>query len=62
MDESGTDEVECSRKVETGRKVAGTNSSLVNVSDLRLECARVLHETLLVPLLTYDSETMLWNE
>ena len=27
-----------------------------------LECARVLHETLLVPVLIYGSETMLWEE
>ena len=30
--------------------------------DLQLECARVLHETLLVPVLMYGSETMLWRE
>ena len=29
---------------------------------MRLECARVLHETLLVPVLMYVSETMLWEE
>ena len=33
--------------------------SLVNDSDLQLECARVLHETLLVPVLIYGNETML---
>ena len=27
-----------------------------------LECARVLHETLLVPVLMYIIETMLWKE
>ena len=36
--------------------------SLVNDRDLQIECARVLHETLLVPLLTQGSETMLWKE
>ena len=35
---------------------------LVNSRDLQLECARVFHEPLLVPLLTYGSETMLWKE
>ena len=30
--------------------------------DLQLECARVLHETLLVSVLMYGSETMLWKE
>ena len=27
-----------------------------------LDCARVLHETLLVPVLMYSSETMVWKE
>ena len=43
--------------------VAGAIRSLVNA---KLECGRVLHETLLVPVLIYDSETMegegeIWN-
>ena len=46
----------------TGRRVAGSMRSLVNARDLQLECARILHETLLVPVLMYDSETMLWKE
>ena len=29
---------------------------------LQLECAKVLHETLLVPVLMYVSETILWKE
>ena len=29
---------------------------------LQLECGRVLHETLLVPVLMYGSETMIWKE
>ena len=36
--------------------------SLVNVRDLQPECARVLHETLFVPVLIYVSEIMLWKE
>ena len=56
LDETGTDGAECSRKV------AGTIKSLVNTKDLQIECARVLHETLLVPVLTYGSDTMLWKE
>ena len=43
----------------SGRRVAGTIGSLVNARDLQLECARVLHETLLVAVLTYGSETIL---
>ena len=62
LDECGTDGAECSRKVAKGRGVAGTIRSLVNASDLQLKCAKVLHETLLVPVLMYGSETMLWRE
>ena len=51
-----------SRKVESGRKVAGAIRSLVNARSLQRECARVLHESLLVPVLTYSSETMIWRE
>ena len=53
---SSTDEAECSRKVASGRKVAGAIRSLVNARSLHLECCRVLHETLLVSVLTYGSE------
>ena len=45
-----------------GRNVAGVIRSLVNNRDLQLECARILHETLLVPVPMCDSETMLWME
>ena len=46
----------------SGRRVAGAIRSLVNAMDLQLECARFLHETFLVPVLMYGSETMLWEE
>ena len=42
--------------------VAGAIRSLVNAKDLQLECAGVLHETLLVTVLMYGSETILWKE
>ena len=42
--------------------MAGAIRSLVNARDLQLECARVLHETLLVPVLIYGSETIPWEE
>ena len=42
--------------------MAGVIRSLVNARDLQLECTRVLHETLLVPVLTYGSKTILWKE
>ena len=59
VNESGTYRVECSRKVATGRRVAGAIKALVNARELQLEFARVLHETLLVPVPMYGSETML---
>ena len=62
LDKSGTDAAECSRKVTSGRRLVGAIRSLVNVRSLQFECARVLHESLLVPVLTYSSETMIWSE
>ena len=56
--DSGTDGAECSRKVASGRRVAGVDKSLVNAWDLQLGCARVLHETLLACSCVW-SETML---
>ena len=61
MNESGTDGAGCGRKVASGRSAPGAIRFIVNAMDLQLECARVLHETLLVPVLMYGSETMLWN-
>ena len=43
-------------------RVAGAIRSLVNARSLQLKCARVLHELLVVPVLTYGSETMIWRE
>ena len=62
FDESDTDEAKCSRKAASGRRVAGAIRSLVNARNLQLECARVLHESLLVIVLMYGSETMIWKE
>ena len=62
LDESGTDGAECSRKVASGRRVAGAIRSLVNAWYLQLECARVLHGIWLVPVPMYGSKTMLWKE
>ena len=58
---SDTDDAECRRKVANGRSVAGTIRYLVNAKGLQLECAKVLHEVLLVPVLLYGSETMIWR-
>ena len=41
----------------SGRRFAGAIRSLVNSMDLRIECPRVLLETLLIPVLIYGSET-----
>ena len=62
LDELCTGGTECSRKVVSGRRVAGTIRSLINARDLQLECAGVLHETLLVPIVMYGSEKMFWKE
>ena len=51
LDESGKYEAECSRKVASGRRVAGAIRSLVNARSLQIECARVLHKSLLVAIL-----------
>ena len=39
LDEAGTDGIQCSRKVVSGRRVAGAIWSLVNMRDLQIECA-----------------------
>ena len=46
----------------SGRRISGASRSLVNGRCLQLECARVLHETLLVPVLMYGSEIMIWKK
>ena len=53
LDESGTGEAECRRKVESERRVAGTIRSLVNDRGLQLQCARVLHEIFLLSVFIY---------
>ena len=62
LDIASTDGAECGRKVTSGRRLAVDIRSLYNAMDLQIECARVLHETSLVPILMYGSETMLWKE
>ena len=59
LDESGTDEEECNRKVANGRRVAVAIRSLVNDRGLQIERAGVLHESLLLPVLTYGSKTLI---
>ena len=45
-----------------GRRVAGAIKSLVNDRGLQLKCAKVLHKSLLVPVLMYGSKRMIWKE
>ena len=51
LEELGTDETECSRKVVSGWRVTGAIRSLFYSRGLQLEYAKVLHETLLVSVL-----------
>ena len=62
LDEPGTNDPECRRKVVNRRKVEGTIMSLVNASGLQVECARLLSETLFMPVLMYSNETMIQKE
>ena len=48
------------RRVEGGYQVLVGLWLMLGVCSF--ECARVLHETLLVPVLMYGSETMIWKE
>ena len=59
LDDSGSDETECRRKVSSEREVVGAIRSLVNARCSHFECARILHETLLVLVLMYGSKTLL---
>ena len=45
-----------------GRRVACVIRSLVNTRSLQLKYAKVLHESLLVPILTHDSERRILRE
>ena len=53
LDELVADEAECRRRVTRGRRIAGIIRSLITIRGLQLECVRVLHETLFVPVLMY---------
>ena len=51
------------KQVQMRHNVAGSwQVPFGNARDLQLECAEVLYETLLVHVLTYGSEKMLWKE
>ena len=44
------------------RRVLVAIRPLVNARGIQPECARVLHESLMVPVLMYGSEAMIWKE
>ena len=46
----------------SSEKAVGAMRSLVNVGKLHLECARVFHKTLLMPILMYRSKTFMERE
>ena len=52
LDESDIEEAGCSRKVASWRRVGGAIRYPVNARSFHVECARVLHESLLVLVLT----------
>ena len=62
FNELDTDVTECRKKVVSGKKTGGDFRSLVNARGLHPQCARALHEALIVPVLFYGSETMIWTE
>ena len=43
-------------------KMRAGRGYLVIARDFQLECAKVLHESLLVPVLTYGSEIIIWRK
>ena len=51
LEESSKYGAECSRKVTSRRRVTGADRSLVSATDLQIECARALLETLLETML-----------
>ena len=61
LDESGSDEVECSRKVASGRKAANAIRSIVTAWTLCLECVRVLNEAHFVSVFKYRSEPQVFG-
>ena len=49
-------------KVASRKRIASNIRSLVNAMSLQLESLWVLHESLVIPVLTYGNETMIWRE
>ena len=60
--ESGPNGKECCRKPASDMEVTSVIRSLVNATSLRLECAKVLHDGLIVTGLMKRSKTMVLKE
>ena len=56
------DEAECHRKVVSGEKLVDGIRSLVNARSLQLHVFKRLHEDLLIHVLIYRREMMVWKE
>ena len=53
---------QCHRKVVNGRRVADAIKFLVNAKSLQLECIRVLHKTLVMPVIMYGRDNDMEEE
>jgi hypothetical protein len=62
IENKGGDDAECDRKVSNGRRVAGAITTMGNAKNLNLECLKRLHECMLVPVLMFGSEVMVWSQ
>ena len=49
---------ECRRKLENAKKDFGAISSLINIKGLKHDRGKILHKTLFLSVLMYDSEIM----
>ena len=62
LDESGIHSAKCHKKVASRKKIVCATRLLVNARGLQFECARLVHEALLVPVLMYGNETLIFKE
>ena len=62
LNESDKNDAEHRGNVASWRKVASAIRYLVNARNLQLECEKVLYGTLLLPVLLYNIEAVVWRE
>ena len=60
LDESVIDETGFCRKVKSGRRIANAIRYLVNARDFKLKYTRSFNDTLLVSVLMYGSNAMMY--